>query len=63
MVGRKVDDLRREHHIFVVSHQRNGSVDFYPGGDTEIRANDRITLQTEPEMLGQVHEWNGGPVA
>lgn len=62
ITGRTVGDLRRENHIFVVSHERHGHVDFYPGGETEIQPGDRVTLQTEPDILRQVHDWNGGPV-
>lgn len=63
MVGRCVRDLRNENHIFVVAHERDQQIQFYPGGDTEIRSGDRVTLQTEPKMLSQVHEWNGGQPA
>ena len=60
LVGRKVGDLRRENHIFIVSHESNGTTAFYPVSETQIQAGDRVTLQTEPEMLSQVHQWNGG---
>ena len=61
MVGRSVRELRREDNVFVVSHERNGTVDFYPGGDIQIQAGDLVTMQTEPGMLRKVHDWNGGP--
>lgn len=61
LIGRTVGDLRRDNKIFVVSHERDSQVNFYPVGDTIIQAGDRVTVQTEPEMLKQVHNWNGGP--
>ena len=63
LVGRDVRTLRRNHDIYVITCKRAGQANFYPEGDLKLAVADRITIQTEPPMLKQVHRWNGGEIA
>ncbi|QDU46394.1 potassium transporter peripheral membrane component [Symmachiella dynata] len=62
LVGRDIRTLRRKHDIYVITCKRAGRSDFYPEGDLKLAVADRITIQTEPAMLKQIHRWNGGEV-
>lgn len=59
LIGRDVRTLRSKHNIYIISCKRDGQADFYPEGGQKLVAGDRITLQTEPATLKQVHKWNG----
>jgi voltage-gated potassium channel len=60
LIGRDVRTLRGKHNIYVISCKRDGESVFYPEGGQKLVAGDRITIQTEPATLKQVHKWNGG---
>lgn len=59
LVGAKVRDLRTQHRVLVVAHERGEAVNFFPDGDTQLLAGDRISVQTDPQRLQQLHEKNG----
>lgn len=60
-LGKRVDDLRSRHQVLVLSHARNGAVNFYPGAQTVLRTGDRITVQTEPAVLRELRGRNRDP--
>lgn len=61
LVGKKVRDLRSQDRSLVVAHERGDSVSFFPDGDTVLQAGDRISVQTDPRKLQDLHRWNGDP--
>lgn len=61
LLGKRVGDLRTSHRVLVLSHARNGEVNLYPEAQTFLQTGDRITVQTEPAILRELHRLNGDP--
>ncbi len=61
LIGTKIRDLGAGEQVFVLSHARDGETTFFPSAETDLKAKDRITIQTEPATLKRVHRWNQDP--
>ncbi len=61
LVGQEIRNLGKGQHVFVLSHTRDGESTFFPTADIVLQPDDRITIQTEPETLRQIHELNRDP--
>ena len=62
LAGRAIRDLGHGLHAFVLSHSHGEDTTLFPTADTLLQAEDRITIQAEPEDLKRVHELNREPV-
>lgn len=61
LVGKKVRELRAQDRTLVVAHERGEAVAFFPDGDTLLQPGDRISVQTDPQKLQELHRWNNDP--
>src|SRR5690606_19286505 len=61
LVGMPVRELGQGHHVFVLTHVRGGESNFFPPGDLVFQAGDRITVQTQPQVLKELHRLNRDP--
>jgi Trk K+ transport system NAD-binding subunit len=61
LIGAPIRGLGVERHVFVLSLQRGGDADLFPSAQTCLAADDRITVQTTPEHLRELHRLNGDP--
>jgi len=61
LLGQRVGDLRASYRVLVLSHARNGQVNLYPEAQTLLHTGDRITVQTEPPTLRELHRVNRDP--
>lgn len=59
LAGRTPGELQREHHVVVLTHVRGEERRFHPPPELRLERGDRVTVQTEPRTLRQLHEWNG----
>jgi Trk K+ transport system NAD-binding subunit len=58
-IGRQVHELTDGQHLNVLSLERGGARTLYPAGDTLLAPGDRLTIQTEPPVLKEIHRQNG----
>jgi Trk K+ transport system NAD-binding subunit len=58
LIGKKIGDFGPENNMFVLSHTREGEETHFPPADTTFQPNDRLVVQSEPETLKSLHEWN-----
>ena len=58
LIGQQVRDLGSGRHAFVLSHARDGQITLFPSAQTVFQAGDRLTLQTEPATLRDIHLLN-----
>lgn len=58
LIGRSVGEVGSQHHLFILSHGRNGEDDYRPSAKTVLAAGDRLTLQCEPHTLRAIHALN-----
>ena len=58
LIGKKIRDLGVKHRLFFLAHVHDGKDTHFPPGDMDFRAGDRLTVQTDPEMLKTLHKWN-----
>lgn len=58
LIGRTVRQMRMEDRALVVALERGDTADFYLDGDTTLQAGDRISVQTEPATLQELHRRN-----
>ncbi|MCI0410405.1 MAG: NAD-binding protein, partial [Acidobacteria bacterium] len=61
LLGQRVGDLRASYRVLVLSHARSGQVNLYPEAQTLLQTGDRITVQTEPPTLRELHRVNRDP--
>jgi Trk K+ transport system NAD-binding subunit len=59
--GTPVGDLGTRHRVFVLSLARAGQVMLYPEAQTLFQVGDRVTVQTEPSTLRELHRLNRDP--
>jgi voltage-gated potassium channel len=58
MAGKTIADYGKAHDVFFLSHARGPDATFYPQSTTKLLPGDRVTVQTRPVMLKQLHAWN-----
>jgi Trk K+ transport system NAD-binding subunit len=58
LIGRKVRDLRNRDGALIVAHERGAAANFFPDGETTLQEGDRISIQTDPQRLQDIHRWN-----
>lgn len=61
LVGKKIVDIGAKHQVFVLAHTRGDSEAYYPPGETQFAAGDKLVVQTQPETLKLLHRWNNDP--
>ncbi len=58
LVDKQIRELGKDQHVFVLSLERGGHSTVFPSGDEILRPADRITVQTEPQILRELHRMN-----
>lgn len=58
LVGSRIRDVTADLQMFFLSHVRDGEAKHFPNADTSLQAGDRITVQTDPKTLRQLHDRN-----
>ncbi len=60
LAGSRIRDLGKR-QAFVLSITHASGTDVFPHADLELRAGDRITVQTDPSTLKEIHRLNNDP--
>jgi Trk K+ transport system NAD-binding subunit len=61
LAGTPIRELGQGHHVFVLTHVRDGNSTFFPSGEMVLYPDDQITVQTEAPTLKEIHRLNGDP--
>jgi Trk K+ transport system NAD-binding subunit len=61
LIGKTIRDIKSEHSVFFLAHQRRGFTTNFPAWETVFEEGDQITIQTEPATLKVIHRANLDP--
>lgn len=58
LAEKRIADIGAEHQVFFLSHSRDGTTRHFPPGETTFQPGDKLVVQTTPDTLKLLHQWN-----
>ncbi|GIW79041.1 MAG: hypothetical protein KatS3mg105_0848 [Gemmatales bacterium] len=58
LIGKRIRDIGAAKQTFFLAHTRQGIVTHFPPADTDLQQGDIVVVQTEPNNLKTLHQWN-----